>query len=79
MLRSPLRRFWLSSVSAAAATALAALTVATPDWIEAVFGVDPDHGDGAAECLVLIALLTAAVALGALSRIHWLRAREESC
>lgn len=79
MLRNPLARFWLSSVSAAATTVLAVLTVVTPDWIEAVFGVDPDHGDGATEWLVLIVLLTTAGALGLRSRILWLRAMEESC
>jgi hypothetical protein len=37
------------------------LTVAYPTWIETTLGVDPDHGSGLAEWLVL--LVTASVAI----------------
>ena len=35
---------------------LAVLTALVPDWIEAVFGVDPDGGNGAVETDVVITL-----------------------
>ncbi len=45
------------------------------DWIEAVFGVDPDRGNGSSEWLVVLSLLiiTATLAVGA--RLEWRRAR----
>lgn len=50
---------------------LALLTAAKPDWIEAVFGVDPDNHSGEAEWLVVAALAAVAV----LARIEWRRLR----
>jgi hypothetical protein len=45
--------------------ALAALTAAVPDWIEAVFGLDPDAGSGATEWIVVGVLATASLLLAA--------------
>ena len=38
-----------------------------PDWIEEVFPIDPDGGNGAVEWLVVAALALATIALGALA------------
>ncbi len=43
------RRCWTEIAFGAGCVALLALTVAWPDWIEGVFGVDPDAGSGALE------------------------------
>lgn len=51
-------------VLAVACAALVALTIAVPDWIEAVFGVDPDAGSGALEWLICILASTAALGFG---------------
>jgi hypothetical protein len=49
------------------------LTAVWPDWIEGVFGVDPDGGNGSAEWLIVAVLAVATVAVVALTR-HDLRA-----
>jgi hypothetical protein len=44
------------------------LTAIWPDWIETVFGWDPDGGDGKAEWLVVLVLALITVAVAALAR-----------
>lgn len=44
------------------------LTLAVPDWIEEVFGVDPDGGSGAVEWGIAVGLLMCTVALTLLTR-----------
>lgn len=53
----------------AVATAVAGLVTAIwPAWIEAVAGVDPDHGNGMAEWVACGILAAAAVAFGLAAR-----------
>ena len=68
-------RFWLEVILGSISGILAVVTLFWHDWIEAIFGVDPDKGNGSAEWLVVVALLvvTATLAIGA--RIEWRRAR----
>jgi hypothetical protein len=47
---------------------LAIVTVFAHDWIEVVFGVDPDNGNGALEWAIVAALGLLAVAFGLLAR-----------
>jgi undecaprenyl pyrophosphate phosphatase UppP len=68
-------RFWVESVFASVTGVLAVVTVFWHDWIEAVFGVDPDHGNGSAEWLVVLTLAVVTVALAVLARHEWRRAR----
>jgi hypothetical protein len=49
-------RFWVAIFVAA----LAAVTAVVPDWIEEVFGVEPDGGSGALEWTLTLALAAAA-------------------
>jgi hypothetical protein len=44
------------------------LTLITREWIELVFGVEPDGGSGALEWAIAFAFLAAAIALGLLAR-----------
>jgi hypothetical protein len=44
------------------------LTAIWPDWIETVFGWDPDGGDGKAEWLVVLVLAVITVGVAALAR-----------
>ena len=58
-----------------AALVLALLTLVWNDWIELVFRVDPDAGDGSLEKALVAALLVAAVVCGWLARTQWRRSR----
>jgi hypothetical protein len=58
---------------AGAAAALGLVTIFWRDWIEIVFGVDPDHGNGSLEWLFVAALLAMSVTLFVLAR--WERSR----
>jgi hypothetical protein len=67
------RRFWLEAGLACLTAALLVLTLITREWIEEVFGVDPDQGSGALEWGIVVALAVATVALGLAARIEWRR------
>jgi hypothetical protein len=47
------RTFWWQVAAAVANALLAAVTLLWPDWLELVFNVDPDHGNGSFEWLVV--------------------------
>ena len=53
---------------------LALLTLVVPDWIEEVFHVDPDGGNGSLEWLIVAVFVIAAVVFGRRARAE-LRAR----
>jgi hypothetical protein len=62
---------FLFKAEAAAAVLFGVMGVATifwRDWIEAIFGWDPDHHNGSFEWFIVAALLIAAVLLGFLAR-----------
>jgi len=66
-------RFWIEVLAAVLCGLLAILTLIVEDWIEVLFGVDPDAHSGAAEWLV-VALLGAGVVISALLAGHeWQR------
>ncbi len=69
------KRFWIEAGLGLLSSALLAVTLLRPDWIETISGIDPDGGDGAVE-LALVALL-ALVAFGSfvLAGANWRRAR----
>jgi hypothetical protein len=75
--RSP-GRFWLEAGSAGLAGVLTVVTLLWRDWIELVFGVDPDGGDGSVEWLVVAVLLGAALAFGRLAAIDFRRPARNS-
>lgn len=68
------RRFWIEATTTVVCIVLVAITLAWPDWLELGFGVDPDHGSGAVEWLIVG--LAAALAMGcsALASFEWRRA-----
>ncbi|MGH2485446.1 MAG: ABC transporter permease [Ktedonobacterales bacterium] len=68
------RRFWPESGLGVITAILFLVTLVRRDWIEAVFGVDPDQHSGSLEWLIVGALLVATVTLFAFARYEWRRA-----
>lgn len=68
-------RFWLQSVLGSTACILAVVTLFWRDWIEAVFGLDPDKHNGSAEWVVVAVLLIVTATLAIAARLEWCRAR----
>ena len=64
-------RAWLATASAVVGLGLCVLTLAWSEWIELLFGVDPDAGSGALELLVAGAFLVASVLLAGQARRDW--------
>ena len=75
MARSLTPVFWIELALSVASAACLALTALWPQWIELLFGADPDGGDGSDEWAIALALLIATVTLLALTRREWRRAR----
>jgi hypothetical protein len=66
-------RYWIEVALAVIAAGLAVLTLISRDWIELLFGIDPDQGSGALEWALVAALFVASVALALVAR--WDRKR----
>jgi hypothetical protein len=60
---------------AGAALLLALLTLVWRDWIEEIFGVDPDNRSGGLEWIIVVGLLVVAAALAVTARVEWRRLR----
>jgi hypothetical protein len=69
------RRFWIENGLAVAAAALAVATLIEPDWIEDVFGVDPDASSGAVEWAVTFVAAGIVAFSGWAARTEWVRLR----
>jgi hypothetical protein len=73
MARNVGTRFWIESVLAAVTAILFLLTLVWREWIEAVFKVDPDGGDGSLEWAIVAVLFAASVTLSVMARAEWCR------
>ena len=60
--------WWAQLLASVVFAVLAVLTLVESDWIEEVFGVDPDAGSGALEWLIVGASSLIAVVLALLAR-----------
>lgn len=68
-------RFWIEAALAALTGALFVLTLISRDWIERIFGIEPDEGSGALEWLIVAVLLVVTIAFIAAARAEWRRAQ----
>jgi hypothetical protein len=66
-------RIRLEAGLATVALGLGVLTLFTRDWIELIFGVDPDGGSGSMEWLIVAVLFTASLLLGSVAGWEWRR------
>ena len=69
------RRFWTQAGLTSASGVLLVLTAIVPDWIEVVFGVEPDSGDGSFEVALVVVLVACTVSFGVLTWREWRRVR----
>ena len=65
-------RLWVEVGAAGAAWFLALLTLFWRDWIEAIFGVDPDHGNGSLEWAVVGGLALVGLVASLVARREWI-------
>jgi hypothetical protein len=67
-------RFWLESAYGLLGVVLFVVTLISREWIELIFGVDPDNGSGALELAVAFGLLAVSVGSGLIAVREWRRA-----
>lgn len=66
-------RFYLEALLAVLTTGLFILTLISRNWIEVVFGIEPDEGNGSLEWVIVAGLFVVSVALITLARRDWAR------
>jgi hypothetical protein len=70
-------RFFMETCLGITSAVLSLLTFAKRDWIEAWLGIDPDHGNGIVEWLIVGGCLFATLTLFSLAQYEWRRAAPE--
>lgn len=68
-------RFWLETAMGAITGILFLITLVWRDWIEIIFGLDPDSGNGSLEWLIVVGLAVITIGLFSLAGYEWRRAR----
>lgn len=68
------RRFWPEFGMGIITAVAFAVTLIRRDWIEALFTIDPDQGNGSLEWFIVAGLLVVTVALFSLAAYEWRRA-----
>jgi hypothetical protein len=76
LMRNAFRwRFWLEIGIAAVTSILFVITLLWKGWIEIVFGIDPDNGNGTLEWLIVGAFLVVTITFFTLAGYEWRRSR----
>ena len=70
-------RFWCQVAATVLCAVLLVLTLAVPQWIEILFGSEPDGGSGEAEWGIVLALAAVTAVSGGLTMRTWRRAAAE--
>jgi hypothetical protein len=72
------RRFWLEIAVVVVSLALWGATLVRPDWIELVFGIDPDEGSGSLERAITILVPAVGLLAAVIASLEWRRPRSVS-
>jgi hypothetical protein len=76
VMRGNIRRsFCIEACVSVCSLLLFIVTLAWPNWIELISGIDPDHGDGGCEQWIVAASALTAMTAFVLARIEWRRSR----
>lgn len=68
-------RFWGALAGGGLSAVLAIVTLISREWIEFIFGVDPDGGNGGLEWAIVVATAVIAVACFSWAGVEWKHAR----
>lgn len=68
-------QFWVALVLGVLSAVLALLTLITREWIEIIFGVDPDGGNGSLEWVIVVVTAVTATVCLSYARVEWRRAQ----
>jgi hypothetical protein len=71
-------RFKIAGLAAIACTLGALVTFFVPDWIEVVFGADPDRGSGETEWEIVAAFGAVALIAWAFAGLEWRNIRAQA-
>jgi hypothetical protein len=66
-------RFWVEVGMTSITTILLIMTLISREWIEALFGVDPDGGDGSLEWAIVGVLAAVSLVFSLMARGEWRR------
>jgi membrane protein implicated in regulation of membrane protease activity len=73
MNRRPWRWFWIETALAMLSALLLVATLFVPDWIEAVFRINPDAQSGSLEVAIVTALAVTTFVSSVLAHREWRR------
>lgn len=68
-------RFWFEAAMAAITGCLLLITMVWPHWIETVFGLSPDGGDGSLEWLIISGMVLVTLAFTFMAHCEWRAAK----
>ena len=72
-MRTVRRRFWVESVAAVVTGVMLVVTAIWPNWIERLWEVEPDGGDGSLEWALVGVLTVVTITLSVVARVEWTR------
>lgn len=78
MIKNLRKRFWAEIALACLSGGLTAITFIWHNWIELLFDVEPDGGDGSIEWALVVILLVMTAVFSGLARIEWQRGRRQA-